>query len=98
MVSDVVNQLSLSNAAGWGAAAGFGAGVTPARLCSGCFTCLPLSVFQPSMYFLLLSVFPGHVGAGFPQLKTATPAAGAGLSLPALPGIVVQRWSTLRPL
>lgn len=35
MVSDVVNQLSLSNAAGWGAVTGFGAGATPARLCSG---------------------------------------------------------------
>lgn len=34
-VSDVVNQLSLSNAAGSGAAAGFGTGVVPARLCSG---------------------------------------------------------------
>lgn len=78
MVSDVVNQLSLSNAAGWGAAAGFGAGVTPARLCSGYFTFFPLSVFQPSMYFLSLGVFPGHVGAGFPWLKTTAPAAGAG--------------------
>lgn len=34
-VSDAVNQLSLSNAAGSGAEAGFGAGVTPARLGSG---------------------------------------------------------------
>ena len=34
-VSKVVNQLSLSNAAGSGASAGFGAGGTPARPCGG---------------------------------------------------------------
>lgn len=52
MVSDVVNQLSLSNAAGWGAVAGFGAGATPARLCSGNFT-----FFFPSVFFNLACIF-----------------------------------------
>lgn len=58
MVSDVVNQLSLSNAAGWGAAAGFGAGATPARLCSGCFTLFPSVFSNPACisFYLLLSL------------------------------------------
>lgn len=48
------------------------------------------------MYFLLLAAFSGRVGAGFPWLKTAASAAGVRCSLPALPVIVVQLWSSPR--
>lgn len=74
MVSDVVNQLSLSNAAGWGAAAGFGAGVTPARLCSGYFTFFPPQCFPAQHVFSFTWCFSWTCGCRFPMAEDNSPS------------------------